>query len=254
MRAQTTEENPQPDFPTSAQDLLRDRFVLAPRFELVTHPVARLEECMNRRATVDLVAKLAHEHVHGSVPVAFAPAPQFLEQFVPADDATLLQREGVEETELGRCQTGTLAVDVRLYLAGVDSKLLDLDRLAAAFLLASGAAPRGGGDSGDKLLHGERLDEIVVGADLEGMDTVVLRPSCADHDDRRSDAFRSRLLDQAPAVHTGQHQIDDTDLGVLESEARQAGLPVAHRDRVETGAREVARHALCNDLVVFDDE
>ena len=125
-------------------------------------------------------------------------------------------------------EPGALAVDVGLDLGGVDSELLDLDRLAAVFLLASGAAARGGGDSGDELLHGERLDEIVVGADLEGMDTVVLRASCADHDDRRSDAFRSRLLDEAPAVHTGQHQVDDTDLGVLESQARQARLPVAH--------------------------
>src|SRR3546814_2183583 len=41
---------------------------------------------------------------------------------------------------------------------------------------------------------------------------------------------------------------------VLESQPRQARLPVAHRYRVEPGAREVTCHALCNDLVVFDDE
>ena len=82
-------------------------------------------------------------------------------------------------------------------------------------------------DSSDELLHGERLDEIVVGADLECMDTVVLRPSCADHDDRRPDAFRSRLLDEAPAVHAGQHQVDDADLGILEPQPGESRLPVA---------------------------
>ena len=66
-------------FSTSVQDLLRDRFVLASCFELVTHAVAGLEKCVNRRATVDLVAKLANEHVHGSVPVTLSPAPEFLE-------------------------------------------------------------------------------------------------------------------------------------------------------------------------------
>ena len=55
--------------------------------------------------------------------------------------AAALERERVEQAELGRRQLGALAVDVRLHLARVDAQLLDLDRLAARRPLGA-ATPR----------------------------------------------------------------------------------------------------------------
>src|SRR6478672_11297953 len=68
------------------QTLLELRFGL----ELVAHAVARLDERVPRCLAVDLVAQLAHEDVDGAVAVPLAPAPQLLEQLVPADDAAPL--------------------------------------------------------------------------------------------------------------------------------------------------------------------
>ena len=129
---------------------------------------------MRRRAVVDLLAQPPDEDVDGAVAVRLAAAPHLLQQLVARDDAAAVERERVEQPELGRRQLGALAVDERLHLARVDPQLLDLDRVAALLLGRPHAAAGRGADARDQLLHRERLDEVVVGADLERVDAVVL--------------------------------------------------------------------------------
>ena len=57
---------------------------------------------MPRRAGVDLLAELADEDVDRAVTVGRAPAPDPLEQLVARQYAAGLERERVEESELGR--------------------------------------------------------------------------------------------------------------------------------------------------------
>src|SRR2546423_2918693 len=230
------------------------RWLLRYGVELVAHAVARLDERVPRRAAVDLLAHLADEDVDGAVAVRLAPAPDALEQLVARHDAAALQRERVEQPELGRRQAGGVAVDVRLDLVGVDAELLDLDRLAARGLLRPHAAPRRGLHARDELLHRERLHEVVVGPDLERVDPVVLGAAGADDDDRRADAVAARSLDDAPAVGLRDHQVEDADVGPLVAEAREPLLALRHPERVEARRRQVPRHALADDLVVLDDE
>ena len=85
----------------------------------------------------------------------------------------------------------------------------------------------------DELLHRERLDEVVVGADLERVHAVVLGAAGADDDDRRADALGARgLLDEAPAVEAGQHQVEHEDVGALVAQPRE---PVLARGRPRHG-------------------
>src|SRR5437764_829526 len=163
-------------------------------------------------------------------------------------------REVVDEPKLGRGELGAGAVDVGLHLAWVDSQLLDLDGLASLLRLRADAAPGGRLHPGDELLHRERLDEIVVGADLERVDAVVLGPARADDDDRRADPFGARRLDQAPAVEPWQHQVEHDHVGRFVAEARQPDLAAAHGDGVEASAGEVLRHPRGDHLVVLDDQ
>src|SRR5436190_11506115 len=164
-------------------------------FELVADAVARLDERVPRGFAVDLVAELADEDVDGPVAMALPPAPELLQELVPADDAPALERECIEEPEFGRRQLRALAVHVRLDVHRVDAKLLDLDRLAALLgLLVSAAAGRDPA-ARDELLHRERLHQIVVRSDLEGVHTVVLGPARADDADRRPAAFGARRFE-----------------------------------------------------------
>ena len=189
---------------------------------------------MARRDPVDLLPQAADEHVDRAVAMGLAPAPDLLQQLVARDDPAAIERERVEQLELGRRQAGADAVDVRLHLARVDPQLLDLDRLAAALLGRPHAAAGGRADAGDELAHRERLHEVVVGADLERMHAVVLGAARRDDDDRRADPLGARRLDQLPAVELRQHQVEHADVGVLEPEARQPELAAADDDRVET--------------------
>src|SRR5436189_4206144 len=134
------------------------RPVLRHRLELVADAVPRLDERVPRRAAVDLLAQPAHEHVDGAVAVRLAPPPELLQQLVARRDAAAVERELVEEPELRRGQLRAFAVDEGLHRARVDRQLLDLDRLATRRLLAANAAPRRRANSGDELLHRERLD------------------------------------------------------------------------------------------------
>ena len=93
--------------------------------ELVADAVARLDERVRRGARVDLLAQLADEDVDGAVAVRGAPAPDPLQQLVAGEHAALVERERVDEPELGRRQLGALAVDVRLDVARVEPQLLD---------------------------------------------------------------------------------------------------------------------------------
>ena len=143
---------------------------------------------------------------------------------------------------------------IRLHLARVDPELLDLDRLAAPLLGRADASARRRADARDELAHRERLDQVVVGADLERVHAVVLGAARRDDDDRRADPLGPRGLDQLPAVELGKHQVEHADVGVLEAQPGQPELAAPDHDRVEAGGREVAGHAVGDHAVVLDDE
>ena len=52
----------------------------------------------------------------------------------------------------------------------------------------------------------------------------------------------------------GKHQVEHADVGALEAKAGEPGLAVGDAHRIESGGLEVTRHALCDDVVVFDDQ
>ena len=195
-----------------------------------------MKVCRGARA-VDLVAQPADEDVDGPVAVALAPAPDLLQQLVAGDDAAAVERELVEQPELGRRQARVAPVDVGLDVVRVDPELLDLDRVAALLGPAADAAPGGRAHARDELLHRERLHEVVVGPDLERVHPVVLGAARADRDDGRADALRARSLDQPPAVEPGQHHVEHEDVGPLVAQPREALLAVRHPERVEDRRR-----------------
>ena len=209
---------------------------------------------MLRGAAVDLLAQLAHEDVDGAVAVRGAPAPDALEQLVAREHAALVERKCVEESELGRRQVGARAVDVRLDVARVEPELLDQDLVAAPRFLRTRAAAGRRRDARRKLFHREGLHEVVVGAELERVDPVVLGAAGADDDDRRADPLAARLLDHAPAVDAGEHQVEHADVRLLVAEPGQPGLPVRDADGIEPGSGQVTGHPLGDDVVVLDDQ
>ena len=139
-------------------------------------------------------------------------------------------------------------------LRGIDQQLLEVERVAARGSRSGHAAPGRDSNARDELGHRQRLDEVVVGSELERTNAVLLRAASADDDDRRADSFAADRLDDAPAVDAGQHQVEHADVRLSVAKARQAGLALVDDGRLEPGQREMLRHAAADDGVVFDDE
>src|SRR6476469_6171833 len=115
-------------------DLVTRLCLLRLGLELIADPEARLDKGVRRRLPVDLLAQPPDEDVDRAVAMRFAAPPDLLQKLIARDDAATIEREGIEELELGRRQRRVLPVDECLHLAGIDPQLLDLDRVAAAIL------------------------------------------------------------------------------------------------------------------------
>ena len=116
------------------------------------------------------------------------------------------------------------------------------------------AAADGGADAGDELAHRERLDQVVVGADLERADPVALGAAGADDDDRRPDPLAPHGLDQLPAVEAREHQVEHAGVRALVAQPREAHLAPLDGDGVESARLEMTRHPVRDHLVVLDDQ
>ena len=168
-----------------------------------------------------------------------ASAPDLLEELVAGEDPARLERECIEQPELGGGELDALPVQVGLDAPGIDPELLQLHGFARMDVLRSHAATSGDAHAGDELLHGEWLHEIVVCADLERMNAVLLAPARADDEDRRPDAFAAGGLDHLPAVESRKHEVEDADVRAFEAQAGDAGLSIADPVGVEAGFGKV---------------
>jgi hypothetical protein len=76
----------------------------------------------------------------------------------------------------------------------------------------------------------------------------------AHDDDRGADSLGPRGLDDPPAVHAGQHEVEHADVRLLVAKAREPCLALVHPQRIEPGGVQVARHSARDHVVVLDDE
>src|SRR3954471_22594965 len=72
--------------------------------ELVADAVARLDERVLRGVAVDLVSQPPHEDVDRAVAMGLPAASDLLQQLVAGRHSAAVERQGIEELELGRRQ------------------------------------------------------------------------------------------------------------------------------------------------------
>src|SRR5207237_9898751 len=91
---------------------------------------------------VGLLAQASDDVADRPVAVGSPSPPHLLQPLVARDDSAAVERERVQQLELGRRQPGAVPVDECLHLARVDPQLLDLDRLVALLVRRPDTAPR----------------------------------------------------------------------------------------------------------------
>ena len=133
---------------------------------------------------------------------------------------------------------------------GVQREIADAQRRHAA----RRAAPQQRAHAREQLLALERLDEVVVGADVEALDARLQRVAGGEHQDRRVVAVVAQALGDIDAVQPRQTEVEDDD--VRQERVRLVEPAHAVRGELDLIALEAQRalEDLRDLLVVFDDE
>ena len=163
---------------------------------------------------IDLLAQARHLHVDDVVERRRSPRllPDVAGEHFPRDEMALMPEQILEQIELARRSARsadhhepTRARDeIDLEVGGLQSK--DVRRPATTQQRA---------DAREQFRQRERLDEIVVRAEIEPEHTIVDPVACGQNQDRRFDVpFAQRLQDLEPAP-AGQHQIEDDQVEQL---------------------------------------
>src|SRR5262245_48314737 len=96
---------------------------------------------------------------------------------------------------------------------------------------------KGDADSRHQLARTEGLRQVVVGADVEGSDLVVLLTARTDDDDRL-DRDLPEVSRHVHPVHVREAEIEENEVGVVSSREREPLLPCRRLERAVAGAGE----------------
>ena len=163
------------------------------------------------RVVAQLAAQLAHVHVQrlgGAEPVG---VPDVVEQVLARDHPAGVAHQPLEQVVLAPGQVELGAVQGDLAPVGHDLEAAEAHRLQPLGV-ALGAAQHGA-DAGDHLGRAERLDHVVVGAQLEAHDAVELAAAGGEHDHGHV-VLALQLAAHVAAVAVGQVQVQQHQVGL----------------------------------------
>jgi hypothetical protein len=180
--------------------------------------------------------------------------PDPLLQLVARLHAPALGGQHLQQAELGARQLGVPAVEKCLVQRRVDHQARHLNPLVDGRGARHVRPPDGRVHPRHELVHSERLGQVVVAADPERVDLVLLRGSRADHDHRDLDVVRPERLDHPPAVHARQHQIDHRDIRSLEPDLADRPVAAVGPFDVHPGMSQMRGHRIGDHAVVLGDQ
>src|SRR5712672_4224029 len=150
-------------------------------------------------------------------------APEFLHQeFVGQDLAGMLHQHAQQIVFLGR--------ELDLPLADLDDAPHQVDRQLAEtedrpLALDLQLMAKRGPHAGQKLVHAERLGDIVVGPEIEGLHLGGLVAAARQHDDRHALVLAAQHAQELEALEIWQAEIEDDQVGLAGGELER-GLAV----------------------------
>ena len=153
---------------------------------------------------------------------------------------------------LGR-RFDALAVDDELERVKVDDELVEDQTAGLRLVVLAACAAQNGLDSCQQLFHFEGLGEIVVRTLLETLHLVVRLALGREHDDGGLAVLPDGAQD-APAVHHGQHDVEQHQIGPDLPEQVDA-LPAVGGDAGAVAFFfKIHLHKLGDIRIVFDDQ
>ena len=190
-------------------DRFERRFLIA-RLKRIAEAAHRMNQPGRRRVLFDLLAQAQNIHVDGAIGDGAILPPNGVQQLFAAEDHARPAHQKFQQPELGGGQGEVLAVELHLAAAAVE------------FDAAGFEQPRGRGlraelelDARDQFADEERLDDVVVRAQLKADDAVGFGSARGEKNNRRLRQFgivADPFADIEP-VGIGQHDIEQDQVG-----------------------------------------
>ena len=157
----------------------------------------------------------------------------------------------VEKLQLLGGRIHPLAVHQQLVGVQVDDQLIKDQALLGLLLLAEAAEHRV--DAGQYLFHLEGLGDVVVRPHLQAGDLVLQLTLGGEHDDGHLGAFPDLFAD-GPAVHAGEHDVQQHQLGLELLKFLQTHQPVSRRLAVHALLFQIEPEQVGNIFIVLYDQ
>jgi hypothetical protein len=158
-----------------------------------------------------------------------------------------------QQVELAHGQRHRPAGDRDLAGGRVDLDVTGAKRRRRTMAVAGQGPAQHAADAGDQLAGAERLDHVVVGAQLQADDPVRLVALGGQHDDRGR-GLGADLAAHLQAVHARQHQIQHDQVRNAGAEGRQRGRAVGGRLDAVALPFQVVLDDLADGRLVVDDQ
>ena len=176
-------------------------------------------------------------------------APEGKLHFFPAHHARTLAHQEFEQFEAGRIQLQRLTGATDLPGGEIEHQIIHLQTRLKTF-----AAPQHGIDARRQFGQGKGLDQIVIGAFAQPVQTIIKRIAGGQHDDRRALAAGAQAAAELKAIHARQHDVEhDQVIAAGQRQVQAAGAVVGAIDDMPS-RRQVVRDVGQNVGMVFDDE
>ena len=188
-------------------------------------------------------------HIHqtgvGRVPVA----PDLLQEHLACEHLPRLARERDQQVELQRRQRDRLPVPLHGVPGHVDDQVTDGQLLRRGLLGTAKART----DAGHQLLGLERLDDVVIGPRLQTDHHVHGVALGREHDDGHP-GLRPDQAAHLDAVPSGQHQVEEHQIGLGLPESGQRLVAISYERRLKTFTTQHNPEHLGQCGVVVDDK
>ena len=180
-------------------------------------------------------------------------APNIVEKRFTRLGATPTFDQHREEFKLGASQIETPPLQPDVEFAFVQMKIADLEDLAPHF---GPRSPQQRLNPQDKLAGTERLRNVVISADFQAVNPFARFTPCGQHQDRQQLSFRILLerFAHGMSIHSGQHQVENEDVGPLFPGHLEPGEPIGGDQHAKPSLVEIVPEQVNHVDFVFDEE
>ena len=208
---------------------------------------------LDRGIVLEVLAELGDVYVHRAGVEVVVVDPDGLEGVVAFEDLVDMRAQEAEQFRLLGGELGDLVADEEHLLLGVEGELAYLVHGNLLALLALDAA-QDSLDTEYELFHRERLGDIVVGADLEAFEDIVLERFCGEEDDRYFGVDGTDFLSEGKTVFLGHHHVENADVVLSFEESLVSGFTVDKEVGVAAFGLEILAKEHAEVFVVFAEK